>query len=69
MTHTGLALDVAMRVGFRRDQGHRSDAKKMVLLITDGNANGRINLKKVKAKLKIKHVNVISLGIGSNVDK
>lgn len=69
MTHTGLALQVARTEAFKTGHGHRKDAQKVILLITDGNANGRIKVRAEKKKLDANHIQVISLGIGSKIDK
>ncbi|PAA85945.1 hypothetical protein BOX15_Mlig006812g2 [Macrostomum lignano] len=70
-TATGEAFQLIRELGFRRDNGRRSDALPVVVLLTDGRANGRVDAVAESRRLRggATGASVLAIGIGAEVSR
>ena len=66
-TKTTKALRYPNKMLFTEDCGAREDASKVVVLVTDGQANNMLTSQQEAQTLKQSGVKVISVGVGASV--
>jgi len=68
-THTGLGLQLARNGAFTEAGGSRTDAHKVLFLITDGQSNGNLNVVDEANTLKNNGVEIYALGVTDNINR
>ncbi|XP_031574613.1 uncharacterized protein LOC116308348 isoform X2 [Actinia tenebrosa] len=69
-TYTATALNLAYNQLFHSSKGARSNVAKVLIVITDGfTTSGKESLRAPTKRLKDSSVNIISIGVGSKINK
>ncbi|XP_053378738.1 collagen alpha-1(XIV) chain-like [Mercenaria mercenaria] len=67
-THTGDALKAIREQVFTQSHGDRQLAKNVVIVLTDGKSNNRLETIKEAQTLHLISDDVISIGVGAGID-
>ncbi|XP_077982893.1 matrilin-3-like [Glandiceps talaboti] len=68
-THTGRALNLARTNAFTNAAGSRSNAHKVLFLITDGRSNGGLSVTAAANALKDTGVEIYALGVTDSINR